>query len=306
MQTILTTAGMPPRDAFAYWHDVACAKLIRLEADPLDPDDFYAEMKAGTLADVALLAYKTGKATGRSSLGEDLLLILPSTGVALTFGERQFEANRGNLVLLDTRERHLWCTLEPLVQIGLQIPRAALALRIAIGEEAVNRPLPIQGDTAQLADFLRTLVKNGPSTLSPKIRLKEREHALDLVAATVGNITGATPELDSPRQLALRKVRAVIENQLTNPATDRKSIAAAVGFSERHVNRLLALEGTSATELLRRRRLAKCREVIEQSNRQISDIAREFSWINANSFARDFKREFDLTPIEARRLVHSK
>ena len=304
MQTILTTAGMPPRDAFEYWHDVACAKLIKLQADPLDPNDFYAEMKAGALADLAVLAYKTAKATGCSSYGDDLLLILPFTGVALTFGERQFTADSSNIVLLDTRERHLWSTLEPLVQIGLRIPRTALAQRIAIGNEAVNRPLPIRGDTGLLARFLRMIVNSGPSTLSPQTRLTVREHALDLVASMVGNLTGVTPELNSPRQIVLRKVRAVIEDQLNNPVTDRASIVAIIGFSERHINRLLAEEGTSITDLLKKRRLAKCREAIEQSNREINDIAREFGWTLARNFTRDFKQEFGLTPREARLFIH--
>jgi AraC-like DNA-binding protein len=303
MQTIITTAGMPPRDAFEYWHDVACAKLIKHESDPLNRTNFYAEMKAGALADLTLLAYKTAGATGRSSRGDGLLLILPFTRVALVFGERQFEANGSSLVLLDAQEQHFSRNLEPVVQIGLRIPRTALAQRIPIGKEATNRPIQLRDDAALLKNFLRSLTHTGPSTLSPAARIMACEHALDLTAMMLGNLAGVTPELSSPERIVMIKLRMAIEGRLTDLTADRASIAAAAGISERHANRLLAQEGTSITELLRKRRLAKCREALEQSKRRIGDIARDFGWIDAANFNRDFKREFGLTPRAARYLL---
>ena len=305
MQTILTTAGMPPRDAFEYWHDVACAKLIKHKSNPLNRDNFCAEMKVGALADLTLLAYKTAGATGRSSRSDNLLLILPFTRVALVFGERQFEVDGSSLVLLDAHEQHFSRNLEPVAQIGLQIPRSALALRIPISKESANRPIPLRDGAALLANFLRSLTHTGPSTLSPAASIVAREHALDLTALVLSDLSGTTPKFASPRQIALRKVYAAIESQLTNLTADRASIAAAAGISERHANRLLAQEGTSITELFRKRRLAKCREALEQSNRSINDIARNLGWPLAH-FARDFKREFGLTPHEARLLIHKK
>jgi len=71
----------------------------------------------------------------------------------------------------------------------------------------------------------------------------------------------------------MARLRTAIESQLTDPAANRASIAAAAGLSERHANRLLVHEGTSIAELLRKRRLAKCRETLEQSNRQINDAS---------------------------------
>jgi AraC-like DNA-binding protein len=313
MQTIITTAGMPPRDAFEYWYDVACAKIIKHEAKPLDRTNFHAELTGGALADLWVFNFKLAPVTVWSSGdGDDLFLVL-SSSCLVEASEDRFEADSKSLLLLDGREksltRHLGCQLSNIVsvsveQMSMRIPRTALTQRIPVGKEVINRPLPIRGDTGLLARFIRMIVKSGPSTLSPQLRLTVRDHALDLVASMVGNLIGATPQLDSPRQIMLRKVRAVIENQLRNPAADRASIVAATGFSERHLNRLLAQEGTSITELLRKRRLAKCREAIEQSNRSINDIANEFSFETTN-FARDFKREFGLTPREARLLIQN-
>jgi len=313
LQRILTTANLTPRAAFEFWYDVACAKIIKHEAKPLDRNNFHAELMGGALADLSVFSTKIAPVTVRSSGdSDDFFLMLPSISL-VEVSENHFEVGSNSLLLLDAHEkklaRHLGRQLSgiasgPVEQITMRIPRIALAQRIRVDKEVVNRPLPIQGDTRLLAHFLRMIVKVGPSTLSPQVRLAVREHTLDLVAAMVGNLIGATPELDSPRQLVLRKVRTVIEDQLNNPATDRTRIAAATGFSERHINRLLAQEGTSISELLKKRRLTKCREAIEYSKREISDIARDFGWTDAANFTRDFKREFGLTPRHARLLIH--
>ena len=67
MQTIFSTSDVPPADAFEYWLDVACARIIRHESEPVDPDHFYAELKAASLADLSLLAWKMAPAIGRVS-----------------------------------------------------------------------------------------------------------------------------------------------------------------------------------------------------------------------------------------------
>jgi len=313
LQSILTTANLTPRAAFEYWHAVTCAKITKHEAKPLDPDNFHAELMGGALCDLGLFKLKLAPVTLRSyGDGDDLFLMLPSTCL-VEVAEDRYEVNSKNLLLISAREksfvRHLGCrpsglAHEPVKQLSVRIPHTALTQRIPVDKNIVNRPIPLHGDARLLARFIRAIVKTGPSTLSPQTRLAVREQTLDLLASMVGSLTGAKPELDSPRQLVLRKVRAIIEDQLNNPAIDRAGIVAAAGVSERHINRLFAQEGTSIAELLRKRRLAKCREAIESSDREISNIASDFGWSDAANFTRDFKREFGLTPRDARALIH--
>jgi AraC family transcriptional regulator, positive regulator of tynA and feaB len=303
MQTILTTAGMSPRDAFEYWHDVVSNKVAKHETKPFDRHTFYAEMKAGTLASVQIVESKMAPVSAYSRLnGDVLLLYLTNVSLLLQFPDREIVAESGNFVLNDTEygspQIH---SFEPLHNITLSIPRVALAQRIPILKEHSGQPIPAKGDTLLLENVLRSLATIGPSKLSPTAAIRECEHVLDLIALMLGNFTGATPKLASPKRIAMVKLRIAIETRLTDPTADRASIAAAAGISERHANRLLAQEGTSITGLLRTRRLATCREAIERSNREINDIAREFGW--TTNFARDFKQEFGLTPREARLLI---
>ena len=310
MQTIVTTAGMPPRDGFECFHNAVIAQISRHDTMvPLDHQHFHAEMKTGSLADLTLVCFEMTGATRHSPSGYDgeLVLHVPTTRFVISFDNRQVEVNGKGLLLADYREPSSAVAPEPLVDhIVLRIPRATLAQRIPIGKEVTNRLIPRRGDAVLLANFIRSIKQTGPSTLSPAARVVAREQALDLTALALGPFAGVTPELTSPARTMVVKLRAAIESRLTDLTADRASIAGAAGISERHANRLLAQEGTSITELLRKRRLAKCREALEQSDRGIDDIARDFGWTLANNFSRDFKQEFGLTPRQARLLIHTK
>jgi AraC family transcriptional regulator, positive regulator of tynA and feaB len=301
MQTILTTADLSPRDAFESWHDVVRGKIGAHKSMPIDRNNFYAELKVGDLTDLSLLTWKSAPLTGHICHIDDLVLLVSNCTAHFS----EFTMTPDVLCLVEARTPMAYRT-EPLDHVGLRIPWAILARRISISKEIANRPIPRRGSAALLANFLRSLTLTGPSTLSPSARIVAREHALDLTALMLGTLAGVAPELTSPERVMVAKLRIAIETQLTNRAADRASIAAAAGISERHANRLLARESTSITELFRKRRLAKCREALELSDRSIADIAREFGWTLATNFVRDFKAEFGLTPREARLLIYKK
>ena len=212
----------------------------------------------------------------------------------------------GSLYLVDRHEAFLSQHHKLAEIIGLLIPRNSLERRIRLTKEIVNRRIALHGDTALLAGFLRGIIRIGPSKLSPAAAALVREHALDLTALALGNLASRRPNLASPMRVATAKVRAAIESQLTNPDADRKSIAAAAGISERHGNRILALEGTSIRRLLIERRLAKCREALEdplQQHRCISDIAYAFGFRDLSHFDHAFKKYFKASPSDYRHMA---
>jgi len=59
MQTIFSTSDVDPRHRFAYWHGVACEKLIRHDAMPLDAAQFKAEMRYGAIGEIELAQFDT-------------------------------------------------------------------------------------------------------------------------------------------------------------------------------------------------------------------------------------------------------
>jgi AraC family transcriptional regulator, positive regulator of tynA and feaB len=241
---------------------------------------------------------------GRNKSDDVLLLMLPlHSCLQFEFADRSIKVDDGNLCLIDMRETHLGRATQSIDMIGLPIPRDLLERRIRITKQVTNRPIAVQGDAEVLASYIRAIIQSGPSTMSPMARTITRDHALDLIALALGKLAGEVPKLASPEQVAMRKVRAAIENQLTNPNANRQRIAAEAGFSERHCNRLLAQEGTSIRQLLIERRLAKCSEALgnpQQSHRSISDIACDYGFRQLNDFANAFMQHYGVSPVDYR------
>jgi AraC-like DNA-binding protein len=298
MRTILTTTGMPAKQAFEYWMDVV-GRMFRHQSEPVDRHHFYAELNVGALADLAVWAWRLAPRIGRYDDDQDLLLMHPLSRMTFETDGRSFVSG-DHLYLLDTRQPTVIRATEPVVCRSLRIPRIALEQRLPLTRKTVNQPIPIQGDAALLANFLSAIVRIGPSSLSLAAKMIAREHALDLCALMLSHLAGRRPELASPTRIATLKLRTAIESQLTDANADRHSIATAAGMSERHANRLLAQEGTSIRRLLIERRLAKCREALEKTERSVSEIAYAFGFRQPNHFTRAFKDYYGISPTEYR------
>ena len=59
MKTVFSTADVHPRDAYDYWHEVLCKKVLEHDCMPESRQAFQAELQAGTLSDIGLVLYKS-------------------------------------------------------------------------------------------------------------------------------------------------------------------------------------------------------------------------------------------------------
>jgi len=295
---------MPGKRALECWMDVARTLFKNQQSEPLDRDNFFAELKAEPLADIDVVSWHLAPRISRYNGSEQDSLVLAYFGRGFSIELNDHSVVRdasAGLYLLDSSTAVASRALEPAACFGLRVSRKILAQRIPITTKVTNRPIPVQGDAALLAGFLSEISRVGPSTLSSQASMVVREHALDLCALTLAPMAGGRrPELGSPARMALLKVRVAIESNLTNPRADRNLIAAAAGFSERYVNRLLEQEGTSFRQLLTERRLVKCREALERGKQSIGEIAYGFGFGNPAHFTRAFKKRYGVTPGEHR------
>lgn len=113
----------------------------------------------------------------------------------------------------------------------------------------------------------------------------------ELIALLHGD-PAARPLFDTSlaHRIALR-VRCDLAHAWTAP-----DVASALGLSESTMRRRLAAEGLSFSHLLRRERMAKARELIDQG--QGSQIAAlNVGYISRAHFARHFREEFGRNPV---------
>jgi AraC family transcriptional regulator, positive regulator of tynA and feaB len=105
------------------------------------------------------------------------------------------------------------------------------------------------------------------------------------------------------RREALRaRARRYVRANLTDPRLGPAGVARALSVSVRTLHAAFADTDESVAALVRRSRLARCREdLLEPAGGTITEIAFRWGFTDATHFSHAFKREYGLTPREVRR-----
>lgn len=125
---------------------------------------------------------------------------------------------------------------------------------------------------------------------------------LDLVAMALSRPPRGQTEHTIADALGL-KLRRVIHERLRRPDLSVRSVAAAVGISERYVHKLFERTGTSFSRYVMERRLdgaaADLRDAA-RATQPVGAIAFDWGFVDLSHFARRFRQRFDCAPSEWR------
>ncbi len=105
------------------------------------------------------------------------------------------------------------------------------------------------------------------------------------------------------KRARLAAILAGIDAYLPEPGLSAATLGARLGLSERYVHHLLAGAGLKFTRLVREKRLARARLLLEEAGaprRRIVDIAYAVGFGDLSHFNRAFRRQFGLTPSAVR------
>lgn len=99
----------------------------------------------------------------------------------------------------------------------------------------------------------------------------------------------------------LNQMIEYIEEHLTEKI-DYGKLAKIVGLSEQNLHRIFSfLTNMSLSEYIRKRRLSKAFEELKQTDIKIIDLALKYQYDSQISFARAFKKHFNITPSQCRK-----
>ena len=102
---------------------------------------------------------------------------------------------------------------------------------------------------------------------------------------------------DAPETNFLRKVIKIIQNDLDNSNLGSRHVAQKMNLSESQMYRKLkAITGKSTALFIRSVRLERAMELIQTSEKSISEIAYEVGFNDPSWFSRAFKEEFGQSP----------
>ncbi|HWH94390.1 MAG TPA: helix-turn-helix domain-containing protein [Baekduia sp.] len=195
--------------------------------------------------------------------------------------------------------------LESFDLLLLTMPRTVLgARRDAICAQTagcVPGGSPLGGIAGTFFRQLWDALDGGPDRVS-------REDFADGVVALVralhrGDVSDETAAHHVSAATLQPKIKAYIEQHLSDPRLDPGSIAAAHYISTRYLYKLFAREGLTVAGWVRQRRLEACRRDLCDpvlAHEPISQIARRWALPNPAHFSRVFRKAYGCTPGEMR------
>jgi AraC-like DNA-binding protein len=129
------------------------------------------------------------------------------------------------------------------------------------------------------------------------------DRLLDLVLLAAGRADGGSSA--APNAELVAAVRREIRRRVADVTLDGATVAAALGWSLRHVQAALARSGTTVGEIIREERLDRAWSMLVDPHQRapVSRIAAECGFSTHSMFSTAFRARFGVTPSEARAAV---
>ncbi|MFJ2301417.1 helix-turn-helix domain-containing protein [Streptomyces sp. NPDC087787] len=317
--TEFSTETVAPPERFALWEEFSGRSHVRDLLRSENQNDFRARMRILHLGDLQVSALamphlhvvRTSRSVRQFDPEVYQVNCAVSGGGRVTTAGRDAEFHAGQTVLADSSHpmkatlhnpSHGWTSFV------IQLPRALLPLP----EKTVRRliSVPVPGGQGMggvfhrwVADLHRRAHEFTPADVPTLASV-----TTDLLVSTLSRCLDAEDALSpQARRRALGvQIRDFVEQHLDDPGLTPQAVADAHHISLRHLQQLLADDGTSPAAWIRQRRLESCRRDLADPRlvmRPIQDIAARWGFTDSAHFSRLFRAAYGMPPSDYRRPV---
>lgn len=314
--TVFRGADHPAADRFDQWYEMAATSLLATRISVDDPQAFDGDVRAADLGAVQVTGFRHSPGVARREPvqvrrddRQTLQIVTMLQGSAVVEHNRtQAKMSAGDMVMHGAWHPFVGYAFAAagsatVSTLALNILRHAIPVAAARVDQLLGRPLRAQGTAAILVRFLKDLFTPDPGT---RLRPREAEHlgnaTLALTAAMLARLadteTTLSPEVRRTELVA--RVRAFIDRHLGNPDLSPATLAAAHHISVRQLHRVFQEEGTTASALVRRRRLERCRHDLAANLNPVHEIAARWGFTDAAHFSRVFRATYGHSPLDHR------
>lgn len=310
MAVVFSTRDVDPRERLSYWRDI-------MSVHPHDFTSsagaaFLGSVRSETMGDLFVSEFacdpcevRRSEAHISSSDSDDFLLCVQLSGRGrFKQGDREAVAENGGFVLVDPRHPFAVSFEGDTRSIRVALPRQALETRLTDAAALSARSMDAGGPLAGLLSSYLAMLPARIDGIDPVTATQLAAQTLDLVALAFSLEAGHSARLSSRREVALYRLKAMIEARLCDPALKPAVAAGAAGISVRYANDLLWQEGYSIERYILHRRLERARRTLEdpaQARRSIGEIAFAWGFSDLSHFVRRFRAAYGLTPGDYRR-----
>lgn len=156
--------------------------------------------------------------------------------------------------------------------------------------------------------LVRKTKKESEELYSDSVELMKMKNYLDNSAddkkssaeVSVSNIEFA--QLD---KILLDKILKTVEENLSEPDFDVNALAQSIGMSRSSLSRKLkSITGLTPLEYIKKIKMQHAKKMLEDPNKNVSDVAMMLGYFNRKHFTGCFKDEFGITPSEYQKNIH--
>ena len=190
----------------------------------------------------------------------------------------------------------------------IRLPRASLRPLVRNIDDAVLRPIPRGTGMLNLLRGYADALFDDPVLSAPDVRQLVVAQLCDLVAVTLGATRDATAIAENRgiRAARLRAIKCDIEAHVADADLSPVAVAKRQKISDSYIRKLFEGDGTTFSEFVLSRRLARAHRMLTDgrwSDRSIAWIALESGFGDLSYFNRTFKRLYGGSPTEIRQAI---
>lgn len=301
------TQTVKPYERVDYWREYVCRQFADVQLASRLGCDFHGEIRGRAWGDIRLsLVNAKAQAVTRMwrearDTGEDcyFAVVLLAGSEFVEQDGRSATLRAGDITIYDGARPHRLIFPEDFQKVIMQIPRRMLQERIAGIDDWTAQAIPgTHGPGVIAASFLHSFARQARDLDEPALGALT-EQSLDLLSMAATAARPGEPHRPRTPSHSLYRVKAFVEEHLSDHTLDAAAIACGTGLSVRYINQLFEREDTSLMRYVWMRRLERCRRDIlrcQHSSLHLYDIALRWGFNTASHFSRAFKLQFGYSP----------
>jgi len=305
-------SGAATGRAYHSWREEFSARWIAADFFPISADRIVNEMRGTQHGNITICTTRGSPAQmvrrkGQPPMSSRSLYLVIASGAPIKTVQRGKEhcLATGQMGLMSAEEPAEVSQLRNGSRTSLRLPRDILAQMTWRLDDRVGRPVVAHRPLRRLLMHQIKVAHCIGHSLGPSETFALAQHIIDLAALCIGANRDAE-ELATRRGLASARfdaIKADILSQVADSSIRLSQLADRHHISERYVQQLFELAGTSFSGFVLEQRLMLAWKLLRDPSqrwRKISDIATASGFSDISYFNRAFRLRFGATPSDVR------
>jgi AraC-like DNA-binding protein len=309
-----STGELPENMRFATWREQDGHSVLVTDIERDDDSSFEANVASRVLPGLRLVSVRFTAARilrtpeMMADGNDDLHLFVNQTGdITVSARGRDVTLGDNDAVLIGSGETIMYDRHSFGESITTRIPYSMLSPMVVDIDDAVMHRIPQNTAALRLlTGYASALLGEDHAMTTPAHRHRVATHVQDLAALALGATLEAA-DIANNRGMAAARLRAAKNYTIENICSREMSVgsvASHIGVSQRYLQRLFEIDGSTFSEFVLRQRLARAYRLLcepPSMQRQVSTIAFEVGFGDLSEFNRCFRRQYGATPMEIRK-----